>query len=548
MKKFKLLFYLISISILTTQHSGAQIEKNFLSKKKELTEEQLRNWHLLDYQQDTIPGISINKAYEKLLKNQEGKEVVVAVLDTKFDIYQEDLKDQIWVNTKEIPDNGIDDDKNGYVDDVNGWDFISNSNGEHLKYQNRETIRILRYYDSIFKNDTMFKYSEAYKLYKRAEEVYDNELAKAQKRKIKQDYWYYMYPKSQAVLKLLFKEKEYTKEQIDSLYKLYKDNTYVASDIQYMQYFMEYNKTVEGIKQDFDKRSDELNIKYNKNHDDRQLIGDDANNLNDRQYGSNKVYGNVPLQHATRVAGVAFASRRNNIGINGITDQVKIMPVVMVANGDEHDKDVALAIRYAVDNGAKIINMSFGKLEFSLHPEWVLDALKYAEKHDVLVINLAGNENTNIDITKHYPTDMIDNIEIVSNFIKVGAINYKIEKGLKTSFSNYGKKNVDIFAPGEYIYTTEINNTYDYSKGTSFAAPIVAGVAALIRSYYPELSAKQIKQIILNSGTDYITNVDLKLDNGDTKSVKFSELSKSGKVVNAYHALLMAEKVSSQRD
>ena len=217
------------------------------------------------------------------------------------------------------------------------------------------------------------------------------------------------------------------------------------------------------------------------------------------------------------------------------------MALRAVPNGDEYDKDIALAIRYAADNGAKVINGSFGK-GFSPHKEWVYDAIKYAASKDVLFVHAAGNDAEDLNVVESYPNDRIVETEIVTNYIKVGALNYEYGSKLVADFSNYGKTDVDVFAPGVKIYATIPNNLFKFEQGTSMAAPNVAGVAALIRSYYPKLTAAQVKQILKDSGVAISKTV---IVGGDSSNkISFNELSVTGKIVNAYNALLMADKMS----
>jgi subtilisin family serine protease len=218
------------------------------------------------------------------------------------------------------------------------------------------------------------------------------------------------------------------------------------------------------------------------------------------------------------------------------------MSIRTVPNGDEYDKDVALAIRYAVDNGASIINGSFGK-SFSTHSDWVRDAIAYASKNDVIFVHAAGNDSKNVDVEPNFPDDNVNGQEISDSYIRVGALAPKYGSGLLAGFSNYGIKNVDVFAPGAEVYSTTPENEYDTKGGTSMAAPAVAGVAALIRSYYPSLSAAQVKKIIMDSGLDIKTKVIVGGDSGNIKP--FVDVVKSGKIVNAYNALIMASKVAN---
>ena len=224
------------------------------------------------------------------------------------------------------------------------------------------------------------------------------------------------------------------------------------------------------------------------------------------------------------------------------------MAVRAVPDGDEYDKDVALAIRYAVDNGAKVINGSFGKY-YSPHSEWVYDAIKYAAEKDVLIVCAAGNEATDLNAGKgveRYPNDTKNGgPEISDTFLSIGALNYEYGQNMVADFSNYGKGDVDVFSPGVRIYATTPNNNYEFLQGTSMASPNAAGVAALIRSYYPNLKAAQVKQIIMESGLPINSQVTLA---GDPSNVKaFNEISRTGKIVNAYNAIILADKMSKKK-
>ena len=286
-----------------------------------------------------------------------------------------------------------------------------------------------------------------------------------------------------------------------------------------------------------------VNVYYNVDFEGR-IAGDNPYDIKDTDYGNAFVRGSLTEEsHGTHVSGIILANRENNTGMNGVASNVQLMTIRAVPNGDEYDKDVALAIRYAVDNGAKIINMSFGK-GYSTNPEWVYDAIKYAEKHDVLLVHAAGNDSSNLATYNNYPTDAPDKLnEIADNVITIGSSTRHYDENLVSSFSNYGKVNVDIFAPGSEVYSTIPNNEYKMMQGTSMASPEVAGVAALIRIYYPELSASQVKHIIMNSGTK--VDFDVLLTGGDGKKVPFSNLSVSGSIINAHNALLLADKMTT---
>lgn len=496
-------------------------------KTTDLTEQEKNTWGHLDLIKDTIPGMSVDKAYEEIIKDKKGKKVIVAVVDSAIDIDHEDLNDVIWTNKKEIPGNGIDDDKNGYVDDVHGWNFLGDGYNEQLEY-----VRILASGDT--------SNSE----YARAQTEYDEDYKLWSGRKTRYDQIYQGIKGADEVLSNYLNKKDYTKEDVEAIKT---DDTSVNQAVQMMNFLYgrgleSVNDAVKEIQSGLETINDRLDYNLNKDFKGR-LNGDNPDDMSTKYYGNNNV---KPVKnsesHGTHVAGIIAAERNNGIGVDGVANNVEIMPVRTIPNGDEYDKDVALAIRYAVDNGAKIINGSFGKY-YSPHSDWVREAIAYAGAHDVLFVNAAGNEGDDLDTIACYPNDQVDNgPEVSDNFITVGALEPKYGANMVAGFSNYGKINVDVFAPGAKVYSTVPGNEYGTKSGTSMAAPAVAGVAALIRSYYPKLSAAQVKHILMASGLAVKTEV---VVSGDAENVKpFVELSKSGKMVNAYNALIMASQVS----
>jgi cell wall-associated protease len=499
------------------------------------------NWHFKDIELDTVPGISLNRAYDSLLINLKEKKVIVAVLDNETDILHRDLKDRIWINSNEIPNNGIDDDKNGYIDDVNGWNFLGNSKGENNKYVSFETTRILKKLSPYFKDkDTLNLNNRDLKLFK-----YFKIILKRQNQRIKYfnkekqntNNAFKLYKTADSTLKSYFKDVPLTVTGIDSLKAL------DSHKIPAFYFDIIRGITKDNVKEEFfiDQldHSDRLaNKLLDLNYNDRIVQGDDENDLNDTAYGSNNMSNNVVfLDHGTKMSGVITGVSKNN--------EIEIMPVAISAYGDEHDKDIALAIRYAVVNGAKVINMSFGK-EYSLYKEWVFDAIKFADKNDVLIVCAAGNSSYNLNLmNENYPNDNVDNGEEISdNFIMVGSSSFSLTKDLKKLSSNYGSIDVDLFAPGDLINTTAPKNGYTTSSGTSPAGAITSGVAALIRSYYPDLTASEVKHILMDSGVEYTLEVATPTEEDPEKTTPFNQLSKSGKVLNAYNALLMAERIS----
>ena len=493
-------------------------------KAVELTDAEKKEWSHLDLKTDTVPGISLHRAYKELVK-PKSKTVIVAVIDSGIDIGHEDLKDNIWVNAKEIPNNGKDDDKNGYIDDVNGWNFLGESNDEQLEY-----VRLLASGDT-----TNPRFAEA-------EALLAKERESTMRSKTQYESILDQLNTSDAAIADYLKNPNYTKEDVENISTTDKTLSRHLNIIKQSYGFgfesiaamkKELNQ---GLKS-FNKRLDyNLNVAF----DGRSVVGDNPNDLSDRDYGNGDVRPKNGRTHGTHVSGIIAAKRNNGIGMNGIANNVKIMAIRNTPNGDEYDKDVALAVYYAVDNGARVINMSFGK-KFSPHSDWVRDAIAYAAQKDVLIVAGSGNDGKNTDMDNYFPNDQIDNsTEVSNNFVKVGANGPKYGSTLAASYSNYGKNTVDVFAPGSEIYSTYPKNKYEFASGTSMASPVVAGVAALIFSQYPSLSAAQVKQILMNSGITI--NKKVSLENGSV--VPFSELSKSGKIVNVYNALLMASKLS----
>lgn len=492
-------------------------------KHEPLSEDQKSNWSHLDLKTDTIPGMSINKAYSEIIGNRRGKQVVVAVIDSGVDIDHEDLDDVIWVNSDEIPNNGKDDDNNGYVDDIHGWNFLGDAYNEQFEY-----VRLLASKD------------ESNPRFVEAKEEYEMNVRKYSSIKNNTSMILGQLQESHDVVAKHLNKHDYSKEEvivIKSADEALMEHVAFVKNL-YSFGYDSPNKLIALLQNDLNTLSDFLDYHLNLELDGRTIVGDNPDNYNDRNYGNNNVKPTKKTEsHGTHVAGIIAAERNNGTGVNGVANNVKIMALRTVPNGDEYDKDVALAIRYAADNGAKVVNMSFGKY-YSPHPEWVHEAIKYAASKDVLIVCGSGNESLNIDEKVSYPNDH-DNTrrEISENFIVVGATESRYGSGLVASYSNYGKKNVDVFAPGSEILSTIPNNEYEEQGGTSMASPGVAGIAALLRSYYPKLSASQVKEIILKSGLKLKTKVSYE---GGIKS--FAEFSKSASLANLYNAMLLASK------
>jgi subtilisin family serine protease len=499
-----------------------------VQKKASLTTTEINRWSHLDIIKDTIPGMSVDRAYAELLKGKKGKKVIVAIVDSGVDIEHEDLKAVIWTNKKEIVGNGIDDDKNGYVDDIYGWNFLGNITKENLEYErilaNKNLVDEATYQEAIAANDKNITTSKTGKA--RLEQTF-LEASNAD-----------------MVLEKYFGKTGYSTVEVNAIdsqdAEIVKSKTVMQRLNSMGMSFPEYKVSNQKRIDNYNKVINGDNLKTNY----RKVLGDNPDDIADTKYGDNNVMGpdKEEILHGTHVAGIVAQVRNNGLGGDGIATNVEILAVRAVPDGDEYDKDIALGIRYAADNGAKVINGSFGK-SFSPHKQWVYDAIKYAEKKDVLIVFAAGNDAKDVDVNNSFPSDSEDKkTEFADNLITIGALNLEYGNKVVARFSNYGKINVDVFAPGVKIYATTPNNKYQLLQGTSMASPNVAGVAALIRSYYPKLSAKQVKHILMDSGVAITADVIVGGKATDVRS--FSTLSKSGKIVNAYNALLMAEKMS----
>ncbi len=516
----------------------------FISTLAQSKKEIPNDWFLKDPEQDSLQGVSAERTYQTLLKDQPSRTVLVAVIDSGIDIDHEDLKNNIWINSKEIPNNGIDDDKNGYVDDIHGWNFIGGKNGnvEADTYElTREFIRLDKKFKDVDSAKVSRKQRTEYSSYIKVKDKY-------QKLKLKNEQQYKLYSlkynlikASYDSLKMLFKTEKLNPEEVRNIKTTNPTLLFSKSTILDIYKIMGEDASIDEflsqIKEGVDYFGVIVKYGYNADFDSRKIVGDNYFNLTEKGYGNNDVKGPDPL-HGTHVAGIIAADRKNNIGINGIADNVKIMVIRAVPNGDERDKDIANAIFYAVDNGAQIINMSFGK-SFSPEKEFVDRAVKYAEQKGVLMVHAAGNDGDNMDVDKNYPTKKYLNGKEAKNWIEVGASAWGSNEDFVGSFSNYGKNSVSLFAPGVQIYSTTPNNTYKNEDGTSMASPTTAGVAALLMSYFPELNAVQVKDILLKS-TRKFDNLKVQKP-GSKELVPFSDLSISGGLVNAYEAVKLAE-------
>jgi cell wall-associated protease len=529
---------------------------NAYTQQKTLSKRE--TWQLLDFKEDSVYGTSVNRAYRELLKGKESHTVIVAVIDEGVDITHQDLQGHIWTNVKEIPGNGIDDDKNGYADDVHGWNFLGGKNGKNIYATNSEADR------------------EYYRL---APQFGGNDTASL---KLKKDYTYFLKVKKMHLKDSIDRNTDGSKRLGSLIAQLAAADSMIKKSLQkpavtyqdavnfqpknhadstsktfLLGFYSRASSAAKAITLDSLvgtgrvalATAEETQKMYRQVSNDpsvqrKAIVGDNPFDINDKNYGNNLV-GDHYANHGTHCAGIIAAIRNNGIGMDGVTDNVLIMPVRAVnfgTFGDERDKDIALAIRYAVDNGARVISMSFGK-QLSPNKAWVDDAVKYAEKKGVLLIHAAMNEHLNIDSVDVFPnSNYLNNAGSAKNMITVGAMSIDTGFTLPAAFSDYGQAQVDLFAPGVDIYSSLPDNKYQYYSGTSMATPVVAGIAALIMEYYPKLTAAQVKDILLKSVTSLKGKIVYKP--GTKQKVDFGTLCGTGGVVNAYTALQLAARLS----
>ena len=519
---------------------------------------ELNTWYLKDPATDSIYGISLPKAYQFLQeKKRKSVPVIVAVLDSGVDTTHEDLKKNLWHNPGEIPGNGIDDDHNGYIDDVYGWNFLGGKDGKNITKASSEKSRVYYRYKNTFEVPEL-----------------DTLLLSAKDKST-----YYWWKKSAAEMKgdpdeerqmrmLLMASRTLQKYDQAIRGEMRKD-TFSIDDLEkfvptskpakdaklgYLTFLrlleVEEDFTNQKLLSDLNTELDKMRADSSDRHtpptDYRALIiKDDYFNPLDSLYGNSDVMSDgESALHGTHVAGLIGAERGNGVGLDGIADNVKLMILRMVPNGDEYDKDIALAIRYAVNNGAKVINMSFGK-SHSPEKNWIDSAVKYAEDRDVLIVHSAGNESVSLDEKPKFPSPWLGAWNRnANNYLTIGASSdLHITDCLTADFSNYSANLVDFFAPGVKIFSTQSGgNVYGKSDGTSFSGPIVAGIAALIRSYYPSLSSTEIVQLLQKTVTiPKESKTCLPATNKDKTLTDWKSLSKTGGIVNAYQAIKAAD-------
>ena len=517
---------------------------SFAFAQDKMQNNDLKTWYHKDFSTTNVYGVNTNNAYKFLeSKGLKPRTVVVGVLDSGVEVDHPGLINNMWKNPNEIPNNGIDDDKNGYVDDIYGWNFIGGKTAD-VDADNLEVTRMVKKYQPIFEGTdsaknraNQAKMPEEYAIYQKSKKLYDEKGSEAKQ------YYHYFSGFNNAIPSIVktLNGKTLTKanlaaikpaSQEDSrnlqiLNSLVQDAGNVGKTPKEVEELL--RKEIEGALKHYESQATKH---YNLDFDPRaEIVGDNYDNYNEKHYGNNH-YEGPDASHGTHVSGIIAGLPHGNEAQYGVAHKVaKIMTVRAVPDGDERDKDVANAIRYAVDNGAKILNMSFGKA-VSPGKKHVWDAMKYAEKKGVLLVKAAGNENQNIGENEYFPTNFMkqsDEKPFVSNMIVVGASTNN-NQNLRARFSNYNGKMVDVFAPGQEIYSTVPDAKYEYLQGTSMASPVVAGAAAVLWAYMPSLTPQQIKEALVKTVNKSTVNANV------DSNANFDQISVAGGVIDLYKA------------
>lgn len=561
-------YFLLLMASACISVADAQLIKQNEEQKKQAD----LDWYNCSFDKDGVYGAEVNKAYDFLKGKKIKKRPVVALIGSGMDIEHEDLKQAIWVNPKEKAD-GKDNDKNGLVDDINGWNFLGGKDGQvmeaTMREGDREFLRLKdKYADYIFDGKNYNKVIDG-KLTKVADpenieeyNYYRNQVLPESPMAGTYSGWQLTYilkayaDKFDQMMKERFPGKELTEADFSICYdpKAPRDS---LSEVSFMMCAMGFGvyKTdkwetvyagiksgaqIEQAKAEYERKVGQFGADGRKD-----IIGDNYLDINYNKYGNN-VLLTADAAIGTMEAGIIVAKRENGLGGNGIMDQAEIMTLRVAANGEPYLKDIALAIRYAVDHQADIIMLP---VQNTLYPEdqkkWISEALEYAESKGVFCITPAWEGAQDLAVETYYPNRWMTGKKELTNLMVVCSSD---KNGNPSMNSNYGAKEVDLYAPGMEIYSTYTGDTYQSGTGLGLAAATTVGVAALIKAYYPHLTGTQIRNILLETVT---SRKDAEVEKGiivDGKPTQdlflFGDLCLSGGIINAYQAVVAADKIA----
>lgn len=564
MKKY---FLLLLVCIGMANVNAQLIKQDNQARKKQSD----LDWYNCSFGEDGVYGAEVNKAYEFLKGKKVKKRPVVALIGTGLDVEHEDLKQAIWVNPGEQAD-GKDRDKNGFIDDINGWNFLGGKNGQVMERLiqegDREFLRLKdKYADYITSNGEFFK-------------IIDGKRVKVSAPENLSEYSYYknvVMPESQLAriyggwnmayviaeygqkfkedLRAKFPGQRITLQEFQTCYDpnapqdTLSDVTFTLIATAFQLYKTDdldfvYKTFVEtGVARG--KESYEEALKAYGYDGRKDIVGDDYLNINDNKYGNN-VLLTSDAGLGTMQGGIIGGKRGNGLGNDGIMDEAEIMALRVTASGGEpYIKDMVLAIRYAADHGVDIIVLP---QQNTLYPdgqkEWMIEALRYAESKGILVIVPAWELSQDLAKQTFYPNRRMTGDKELTNLMVISSSD---KEGNPSLNANYGAKELDLFAPGINIYSAYTGDTYQIGSGVGLASASVAGVAALIKAYYPHLTGSQIRDILLESVTSrkgVEVEKGIEVDGKQTQDLfLFDDLCLSGGILNAYQAIMAADKL-----
>jgi subtilisin family serine protease len=501
-------------------------------------------WWMLDPQQDNVAGAAVDRAYRELLAGRTpAREVVVAIIDSGVDTAHVDLRPVLWRNPGEQPGSGRDDDGNGYVDDVYGWNFIGGPDGRNVDV---DTYEITRLYAACIERFGVLDSPPAAAGDRSAfdecvaiESDFEDKVTETEQMLLQIQQMDQVVTMVLQILETQV-EGELTEEKVRALASPRRD---VMQAREVYLNLAEHNITPDMIRRELERLEQLLEFGLDPDFDPRHIVGDNYADVTERFYGNADVTG-PDAAHGTGVAGIVGAARDNDTRVDGIAPRVRIMAIRAVPNGDERDKDVANAIRYAVDNGAHVINMSFGKA-YSPEKAAVDAAVRYADERGVLMVHAAGNDGRDLTTEPSFPSRFYLDGDTARHWLEIGASSWRGGEHLAAEFSNYGDRHVHVFAPGVDVLSTAPGNEYEAASGTSFAAPVVTGLAALLLSYFPELTAPDVKRIILETATPLGDRTVVLPGQEEETRARFARLAATGGIVNAYDAVRRALEISN---
>ncbi|MFN9350052.1 MAG: S8 family serine peptidase [Gemmatimonadota bacterium] len=486
-------------------------------------------WHRLDTERDGVLGVGVDRALRELLAGRApGRRVLVAVIDGGVDTAHAQLAPVLWRNPREVPGNGVDDDRNGFTDDVRGWSTIPPLTGDSGRY---DTFELTRLYAACRGQPAAGRLARPDSATCRSvTEAYGEKAMEVSQTVMQIRGLAGALARSTATLRQAMKTEPVTPEAVRAFAPGNAAETEAKrAFLQFSAAGLDSAKLAEGFEA----------------YDGQLRFGLDTlfNPRARPSRGSGDVMGPA-ARHGTHVAGIIAAAAVPGRPARGIAPEgaVTILPIRAVPDGDERDEEVARAIRYAVDQGALVINMSFGKA-YSPGKAAVDSAVRYATQRGVLLVHAAGNDAEDTDHSASFPTRQASGPPFDALWIEVGASSWKGPDQLAAGFSNYGKRTVDLFAPGEDIVSTVPGGGVATESGTSMAAPVVSGVAALLLAYFPSLTPAQVRSVILETVRP-LGDRTVAQPGDPSVQLKFGSLSRTGGLLDAYAAVRRAQQLS----